>query len=287
MKLRNIVGVSLGLSAAVCAGLYEPSEKNVGVDKEKVVIPVSKKQDDFGEDLRDIIDDIVKNKEDSEFTVDVPVDEDGNIPVGFNFIGALRDCVESSGEVKCFEGGMGMQTCVGVNQDDANYPVRFFPDHEMTNDLQVKASFYFWDLDKFRDANGYEYDSNNAQKSGEELDRMCNDAIQKYLDSDKIDPDGEMTESIDMKYELFDLNSNFAKFAEESGYEIKDEGGLMQTMYVDGKKVDVIYMVDYSRTVGADDDWLEPSVELKIGGNDYFHNFATADEAFMYLQDTR
>ena len=264
-------------------------------DDEKIVekkmpAPIVQKREDFSDELRSIIEEMTENGEEdvAEFTVDVPIAEDGNIPVDFDYSSAIRDCIESSGELQCITGfNTGYQKCYAVDQYDSNTPFTIVPGYRsVIFNSQVKSPMFIKSRgESFADVESYFYDSFKPYETKKMLNAMCNDAITQYRESDKLDFDFEDLEWIEMEYDLFDLSDEFFNLATESGLEVKDEGGTTQTMIIDGVEIEVIYMVDFAREATVDNDWSEPSVKVKAGENDYFHSFLTADEALQFLQE--
>lgn len=286
---RNIAVASVvGLSTLLCAGISSESKKDNRHESSSNV-PIREKQNDFADGLREILEDIedtgVQGDDFGEFTVDIPVDENGNIPFDFDYIAAIRDCVESSGELKCISGMSGTQYCYGLDINESNYPVNIISGYSLTLGSQrVEAPVFVRGYkEDFMDVETYKYASDNPNSSKIALDTACNDAIRTYQESGKIDLEGESLENLEMNYDLFAISDDFFSLANEFGLQIVDEGGLEQKMILDGVEVEVKYAIDADHNVPADETYYFPSIEVKMGEWDYYHNFATADEALEYL----
>lgn len=116
------VGLAGIVAVAACLGLQEckNQKKPLGfirteeIDKELRII-----RRNLGSDLEDLL-----NEENSEeYTVDIKLDEEGNIPENFDYVGAIRDCVESTGKYRCFDSRSGQETtCYNLDPQEGNVP---------------------------------------------------------------------------------------------------------------------------------------------------------------------
>jgi hypothetical protein len=76
------------------------------------------------QDIEDIIRDFGVKEDESEFSVHVPLDENGEIPENFDYVGAVRDCVESAGLYRCINRrSMPMSVCHSIDEDNPVSPV--------------------------------------------------------------------------------------------------------------------------------------------------------------------
>ncbi len=276
-------GLALG---AVILGLADCDEEKI-VEK-KLPAPIVQKREDFGDDLRSIIEEMTENGEEAaaEFTVDVPIGEDGNIPKDFDFPAAVRDCIESSGELQCMTRKNGTQKCYGIDKYDSRAPFSVLVGYNTKRDSQVQAPMFILAYgNSFAEAETYLYDSFKPDESQNMLNSICNDAITEYQESEKLDFNANNLDWFEKHYDLFDLSDDFFTLATESGLDVKDEGGTKHTMIIDGLEVEVMYLVDYSRSVPVKDDFMQTWVTLELGNDGYNYNFSTADEALEFLQE--
>ena len=291
---KNHIAIGLGAAALVCGLSKCPDEfKGEGIKPAKVSNPVTKRQRDIGIDWRIIIDSLVEDakeddEEQTELTVEVPVGEDCNIPADFLFGRAIRDCIESSGELKCIGGlGTGIQSCFGVDSAVAKLPI--FVDSTVvisTGSQVIMPLVLTGDTeDNFQE---YEYNSHNPDASRDQLNQLCRDAVQLYLDSEEFDPDGSglAVEYTNRAYDLFDLQDEFIELVGQSGLELVDLGGTEQIMWLNQEKVRVGYSFAFVRTDPIPMYSWGLTVDFAIGDeSESWHFFPGADEALEFLLD--
>jgi hypothetical protein len=135
------VGLVGAVAVIACLGLQECRDKKVSGpsfesgDFEKEVKTVRR-------GLRRGFEDLIDEESDEEYTVQVDLDENGEIPENFNYVAAIRDCVESTGKYRCFDAVWGSDTtCYNQNAQGGMVPVSISNMFLVLEDFKGKEEF--------------------------------------------------------------------------------------------------------------------------------------------------
>lgn len=302
LKKVGLAGVAATL---VCLGLQECKDQ-------KSLPGRSIESGEFDKEIRTIkrnfnerIENLTEEDNDDEYTVKVELDEEGNIPGNFDFVGAVRDCVESTGQYRCFNSYYGdSTTCYNSEAEEGQLP--------------ISISNMFWRFDD-RDT-GHEFirvdgadsiplmnatlDNNDSQDFEAQLNFACRTAtegLEKDFDKDEIinargedhynyllEESSAFTELTEGSDELFDsLN--------EVGFEVKDRGGNVFDIDLGNGSKGTVYaeftnktqMVDEEENYGVVYNVRAKEVELQDGTPlTVSRSFDTIDESLEYLIKT-
>lgn len=161
--LATVAAVAL----ANCPGekkLSAPSFKTEEVGDRRTVT-----RTDIGEIFDGIDSEMEENAE--EYTVKIDLDENGEVPKNFDYVSAIRDCVESTGKYRCFDSYFGYTTCHNLEGGPENVPVsisdmyyyaeEFMGDNEYVRVDATPINLMNSIVDK-KDINGFQNDLNSA-----------------------------------------------------------------------------------------------------------------------------
>ncbi len=182
-------------------------------------------------------DDTAKSEEldPQEFTVEVKRDENGNVADDFNYVGAVRDCVESTGKYQCFDSVSGDSTCYKENPEEGQVPVMISNDPLYILDYTGTNQFIRVEAGKSVNLSCSELDKNDPTAYQAALNSACNsviDGMEMQFSEGDVDHkrDGDY-EDLQTQVALYpDLREGTDAIFEslnEAGIETKDLGGNM------------------------------------------------------------
>lgn len=217
-----------------CLGLQECKDQKPSVrsiesgDFEK---EVSKIRRNLRSGLEDLID-----EEQEEYTVEVKLDEYGNIPENFDYVGAIRDCVESTGKYRCFDKfWSGDTTCYKENPEEGQYPVSISNKSLNLEDWNSGKSFVRIDAGNAINVTNEPLDKRDVTTFQAELDTACKttvDTLETSFSEDEINEqrrDDHWHEYINAEVshypELSKGSDELFALLSESGIKVEDRGG--------------------------------------------------------------
>lgn len=225
----GVAGLALVTALANCPGKIEIREPEVRTE-------ISDKRTITRTGVEEVFRSLDEEK--SELTVHVPIDEDGEIPENFNYLGAVRDCVESTGIYRCTDDPRSkFTTCYSGDEDKPVTPInigrRSWVTGREKEDVVHVGYIVFgrykegesFNLEELKDPEHVKSELNNAcQTSLNLLDQ--NTSFEEICDKECTPAD--VIEREEMMYlipNLDDLGSNLFEEAKEAGLEVEDKGG--------------------------------------------------------------
>lgn len=236
-------------------------------------------------------------EEEGEFTVHVPVDEDGNIKENFNFVGAVRDCVESTGLYHCSDIPRSTATrCYSIDEDNPVAPVDivrkgFLNDETRKGKPNVSVGYNVFgifkegddfDLEELTDADFTENQLNSACREAINLlernvpfREICRPTCSPY---DVVEREDE-AEAMPL---LDEFSAKLFEGAKEAGLEFEDKGGnsssinLPEWNTLTHVEMDIVYDEEVGGRIN-----VPTLIVTKPGGHE--KTFYDPEEALNYL----
>lgn len=246
------------------------------------------------------IDEILRNldeEEESEFTVQVPVDEDGKIPENFNYIGAVRDCVESTGLYYCTDiPHSSLTRCYSNDEENPVTPINIGRETRYWNEIgDENVNVGYIVFGRYKEGNRYDLEKlEDSEFVGDQLNAACKEAVNllernapyKEICRPRCAPADVLNieEETEIAPLLSEMSTELFEEAKEIGLELKDRGGNVSEIDLSGwntlthTEMDLIFDEEEQAWV------ITPSlVVTKPSG--WRKTFYDTDEALNYLID--